>query len=106
MHERLLEVRKCLHLSQENFAKKIGLTQTALSTIERKKSSITEQTIIATCKVLNVNENWLRYGEGQMFNTIDKQYNEFFTIYNKLNKPLQDFLFKVSKDLLDTQNRL
>lgn len=106
MHERLLEVRKTLKLSQGFFAKKIGLSQTALCTIEHKNSSVTEQTIIAVCKVFNVNENWLRYGQGQMFNTIDKQYNEFFSIYNKLNKPLQDFLLKVSKDLLDTQNRL
>lgn len=106
MHERLLLLRKTLHLSQEIFSKKIGLSQTGYSTIERKKSSVTEQTIITVCKVFNVNENWLRYGQGQMFNTIDKQYNEFFSIYNKLNKPLQDFLFKVSKDLLDTQNRL
>ena len=82
--------------------KKFGLKQTTLSYIENGITNLTESNIICICKVLNVNENWLRYGEGQMFNTIDKQYNEFFTIYNKLNKPLQDFLFKVSKDLLDT----
>lgn len=41
-----------------------------------------------------------------MFNTIDKKYDEFFSVYNNLNEPLQDFLIQTSKNLLDTQNKL
>lgn len=43
---------------------------------------------------------------GNMFIEKDKKFNEFFEIYNQLSKPLQEFLFKVSQDLLDTQNKL
>ena len=41
-----------------------------------------------------------------MFITIEKSYNEFFEIFNKLNPILQDFLIQTAKNLLDTQNNL
>ena len=41
-----------------------------------------------------------------MFNTIEKSYNEFFEIFNKLNPVLQDFLIQTAKNLLDSQNKL
>ena len=41
-----------------------------------------------------------------MFNSLDKKFDEFFSIYNNLNEPLQDFLYKTALNLLDTQNRL
>lgn len=74
--------------------------------MERGNAPITERTIIAICSKFNVNEDWLRYGTGEMFNTIDKSYNEFFEIFKKLNPVLQDFLIKTAKNLLDSQNKL
>lgn len=41
-----------------------------------------------------------------MFNIIDKKYNEFFEIYNKLSAPLQEFLLNTAKELLNLQNKL
>ena len=41
-----------------------------------------------------------------MFIIEDKKFNEFFEIYKQLNMPLQDFLLKVVKNLLDTQSKL
>lgn len=70
------------------------------------KSPITERTIIAICSRFNVNENWLRTGEGDMFNIINKKYDEFFSIYNNLNPVLQDFLISSAKNLLDAQSKL
>lgn len=46
------------------------------------------------------------HGKGEMFNSLDKKFDEFFSIYNNLNEPLQDFLYKTALNLLDTQNRL
>lgn len=45
-------------------------------------------------------------GEGEMFNSLDKKFDEFFSIYNNLKEPLQDFLYKTALNLLDSQNRL
>lgn len=74
--------------------------------MERGNAPITERTIIAICSKFNVNEDWLRYATGEMFNTIEKSFNEFFEIFKKLNPVLQDFLIKTAKNLLDSQNKL
>lgn len=41
-----------------------------------------------------------------MFNSIDKKYNEFFSIYNNLEPVLQDFLIKIAQDLKDIQDKI
>lgn len=105
MNSRIKKLRNFLGLTQLEFASKIGL-KSSISEIENNKAPITERTIISICSVFNVNENWLRTGEGNMFNTIDKNYQEFFSIFKNLSPVLQDFLIKVAKDLLDTQSKL
>ena len=106
MNSRIKELRNLLGLSQFSFAEKIGIKQSTFCDIENSKSPITKRTIISICSVFNVNENWLRTGEGNMFNTIDKNYQEFFSIFKNLSPVLQDFLIKITKDLLDTQSKL
>ena len=41
-----------------------------------------------------------------MFIKENKKYDEFFSIYNQLSKPLQEFLLKVGQNLLETQEKL
>lgn len=106
MNTRILEIRKSLNLSQEEFSNKIGLKRSSLSEIERGNAPVTERTIIAICSKFNVNEEWLRSGKGKMFNIIDKKYDEFFSIYNDLNPILQDFLIETGKQLIDLQTKL
>lgn len=106
MNTRIKKIRQSLNLLQKDFAKQIGLKQSSFCDIENGKAPITERTIISICSKFNVNEDWLKNGQGNMFNSLDKKYNDFFSIYKKLNIPLQDFLIKVAKDLLDTQHKL
>ena len=106
MNTRILQIRKNLKLTQQEFATQIGISRSSLSEMELKTAPITERTIISICAKFNVNENWLRHGKGEMFNSLDKKFDEFFSIYNNLNEPLQDFLYKTALNLLDTQNRL
>lgn len=79
-----------------------GLQRSSLSNIELGKAPITDRSIIAICSKYNVNEEWLRTGNGNMFNEPLKQYNEFFEIFNKFPAQLQDFLIRTAKDLLET----
>lgn len=106
MNTRIKELRNYLKITQNEFSQKIGLKRSSLSDIERGNAPITERTIIAICSQFNVNEEWLRFGTGQMFNSIDKSYNDFFEIFKKLNPVLQDFLIQTAKNLLDTQSKL
>lgn len=101
MNTRILKVRKSLNLTQEEFATQIGLQRSSLSVIENGNAPVTERTIIAICSKFNVNEKWLRSGEGEMFNITDKNYEEFFDIFKDLNSVLQDFLIETGKNLID-----
>lgn len=67
MNERVKELRKILGLSGEKFGEKIGLKKVAVSQIETGRNNLTEQTILSICREFNVNEDWLRYGTGEMF---------------------------------------
>ena len=65
--ERLRELRKTLKLNQTNFAKQLGMTQTAYSMIENGNNPLSDRHIKVICSSFNVNENWLRTGEGDRF---------------------------------------
>ena len=65
--KRVKEIRSSLKMTQEEFGSKIGIKKNSLSQIESGKNSLTQQNIVAICKVFNVNERWLRTGEGEMF---------------------------------------
>lgn len=106
MNERIIELRKSLNLSQTDFGKQIGISKSSVSDIEIGRISISERTIISICSKFNVNEEWLKNGNGNMFLEYDKKHDEFFSVFQNLKEPLQDFLIRTAHDLLDTQNKL
>ena len=106
MNERIIELRKFLNLSQTDFGKQIGISKSSVSDIEIGRISISERTIISICSKFNVNEEWLKSGNGNMFLEYDKKHDEFFSVFQNLKEPLQDFLIRTARDLLDTQNKL
>lgn len=71
MNERIKLLRKTLGLSGEKFGNKLGLTRMTISNLEHNRYNLTEQTIKLICREYNVNEDWLRTGNGEMFNTLD-----------------------------------
>lgn len=72
MNERIKEIRKTLGLSGEKFGNKLGITKAAVSSIESGKNKITDQMFRSICREFNVNEEWLRTGEGEMFVELSK----------------------------------
>lgn len=65
--ERIKTLRKELGLSQDAFAEKLGLTKNYISLIENGNRNLSEQSIKVLCSTLDVNEEWLRTGKGEMF---------------------------------------
>lgn len=72
MNKRVKELRKALGLSGEKFGARLGVQRNAISRIETGKSNLTEQNILSICREFNVNEDWLRTGEGEMFLPMDE----------------------------------
>lgn len=68
--ERVNEVRKSLGLTLEMFGKKLGVTKTTISRIEKGVNNLTDQMAISICREYNVNYDYLMYGEGEMFDDL------------------------------------
>ena len=68
MNERLKELRLANDFSQEEMGKILGISKSGVSDIESGRRKVTEQHIIMlkNCKLFNLNEDWLRYGTGEM----------------------------------------
>ena len=62
--QRVFDLRKQVGLNQAEFGKRIGVTRSAICNYENGSRSIGEQTILSICREFNVNEAWLRTGEG------------------------------------------
>jgi transcriptional regulator with XRE-family HTH domain len=56
-----------LNLSQQELADKVGLQRNTISLIENGRRNASERTIRDICSNLNVNENWLKSGQGDTF---------------------------------------
>ncbi len=67
MNERIKQIRLNLGLTQQRFAERIGLKQNSIALIESGKRNISDQAILSICREYSVNEEWLRYGSGDMF---------------------------------------
>lgn len=67
VNQRVKEVRKALGLSGVKFGTPLGVQRNAISQIETGKNNVSEQMIKAICREYHVNEEWLRAGEGTMF---------------------------------------
>lgn len=67
MYKRLATVRKDLELTQAEFGEKLNLTRSTIANIETGHRDLTERTIADVCRVFNVNETWLRTGDGPMY---------------------------------------
>lgn len=67
MKDRIREVREHFGLSMEKFGSRIGIGKASISLLESGKNSPSVQTITLICREFGVNEQWLRTGEGEMF---------------------------------------
>ena len=64
MIHRLKEIRKGLGFNQTDFAKHLGITQTAYSMIENGNRPLADKYVKIICSVFNVNEKWFLNGSG------------------------------------------
>jgi transcriptional regulator with XRE-family HTH domain len=81
MDERMKEIRKKTGKSQESFANSLGLASRGkIANIEFGKITPDDDFISLVCRTYNVNEQWLRTGEGEMYTPLarDTEISEFY----------------------------
>lgn len=65
--DRVLKIRKASGLSQAAFAEQLNLSQNFIWMVEKGQREPSDRTISDICREFNVNEQWLRTGQGNMF---------------------------------------
>lgn len=91
MKDRIRTLRKeNLHLTQESFGEPLGLTRANIANIEAGRISVTDRVVISICEKFNVSEEWLRYGQGEIFKELS------------MEEEIAKFVGRVLKDQDDT----
>lgn len=67
MNERIKLLRKALHMTQQEFAEKLNIKRGAIANYEVGRNQPIDAVISLICRTYNVDEKWLRAGEGNMF---------------------------------------
>lgn len=67
MKDRLKELRKALHLTQQKLADKLGVKQNTIAQYEMGRNEPSDAVIVSICREFGVSEDWLRNGNGDMF---------------------------------------
>lgn len=118
VNERVKDVRKSHGLTMEKFGERIGLKKAAVSVIESGKCSVTDANIKSICREFNVNEQWLRTGEGEPYIKLrtddiiakatvllgkrDPLFESIVETYSKLDDVDKEVAMKILTELVDT----
>lgn len=99
--ERLKLLRKDLGLTQEVFASRIGSVQNSITGYENGRRIPSSRVILLICKEFHVNEEWLRYGSGEMFsfeqdNVVSLSENRVKRLRHTLNLTQAEFAQRLS----------
>lgn len=78
MKDRIIEIRNRAgendkKMTQEEFGKRIGAARNTIANYETGNRTPSNAVITSICREFNVNENWLRTGEGEMFLPMDRE---------------------------------
>lgn len=73
MKDRIKKLRREMDLTQQEFAEKLGIKRNTIATYESGRNEPIDAVISLICTKFNVNENWLRHGNGEMFAELDME---------------------------------
>lgn len=62
-----------LHITQDEFSSKIQISRSNLGSIEIGRVNVTERVISDICKSFDINEEWLRTGNGEIKSELSKE---------------------------------
>lgn len=68
MKDRIKQIRKANKLTQVEFGERIGVKGNTVTNYETGLRNPTDAVMLSICREFNVNEEWLRTGNGEMFN--------------------------------------
>lgn len=118
LKDRLKQVRKNLpgKVTQEQFAKILGTTRSAIATYETGSVIPKDQFLKLISKEFQINETWLKDGSGYMYLLKEDELGERYGLpancqllikqFMELSLPFQKLLISVANDLISIQNQV
>lgn len=105
MNDRIKELRKALGLTQQDFSERIGVKRNTVAQYEIGRNPPNDTVITLICREFNVNEEWLRTGEGEMFKPKSRNEELFEFVTNAIGEPtgIQAKLLSIMARLTDEQ---
>ena len=97
---RIKLARTTIGETQAEFAQAINRTQSLFARYENGTNNINDRTIADICREFNVNEQWLRAGEGPMFREQDNLDNMLTADVAKLVRSSDEFTKKLIHNYL------
>ena len=104
--ERVNEVRKRAQLTMDQFGERLGVTKTAISYVVNGKRSLTEQMLKSICREFDVNENWLRTGEGDMPRKLSEEEEIATLVSDVLEEGKENPFYGIILEIIRTYNEL
>ena len=100
--QRIIEVVDAKGGNMSEFARKLGLTPAYISKLRKNPDVVpSDRTIMDICREFDVNEHWLRTGEGQMFNELsrEEELTRFFakTLKNPESKTMRALIYTLAQ---------
>ena len=102
--ERVREVRQTLHLSQKEFARRLGLSKDMISNIEYDRVQPRQVLLEHLCQIYHVNPTWLFEGNGEMFtHPAGEKLREVADVFAQLDEKSQEYALLQIRGLLKMQ---
>ncbi len=102
INQRVKEVRQELNLSQAKFAKALSMSNGYIAGIELEHNKVNDRIVKLICFTFHVSEEWLRTGEGSMFEEQPDPIADLAASTFKELKPVyQEYILKQIDQLLE-----
>ena len=107
IHERIKHVRAAVGLSQVKFAERMAISAGYLAEIEINSKVASERIIRLLVSEFNVDDTWLRTGEGEMFSTgMDAQLSTITNLFNSFNQQFKGCALNQMEELANLYSQL
>lgn len=102
MKDRIKQIRKALNLTQVEFGNRLGVKGNTITNYETGLRTPSNSVILSICKEFNINEEWLRTGDGEMFSLEE---DEEATYVSELLYDTKNPLYDLIKSIMKTYNQ-
>jgi transcriptional regulator with XRE-family HTH domain len=104
VNQRIRKLRKVLKLTQNEFSSIITVSAGQLACIETEKRIVNDRTIKLICDSFNVNDTWLRTGNGEIFaENKETVYTKLIALYNSLKPKYQEYILNTITTFIKMQ---